>query len=487
MKKILVLLLSLGLLISSCASKKNVKKPVSEPISKPIVGNKDPKVLVVDKKGKTTVIETKKNYSTLEYINTYSDIAKSEMKSHKIPASITIAQGILESNNGNSVLTLKSNNHFGIKCHRGWRGEKVYHDDDEKGECFRSYSDPATSFKDHSAFLSGRKRYAGLFELEQNDYKSWAKGLRQAGYATDKKYPEKLIRIIEKYKLYELDNEVILDEKYKNVVTHTVLKGETLFAISRKYRISVKEIKRINNLENNTIKINQRLVIRPKSIDDLVDETIQVKTVEKVIKTESKKEIVTKTPVKLKTDDSKVDEKVTETVKPIAVINSSKEAVKINPNTGIEVTKQDDVSKTNPILNQNVEIIKEKENISYVKTAETKKAEAPNYHIVSQKETLYTIAYKYGLDVLELRKINRITKENVPIGTKLYLNWNTKNNGVSTQSSVEVLNSTNTYTVIKGDTLFKIATRNGMNVKQLKQLNNLTNNNIRIGQILKLN
>jgi flagellum-specific peptidoglycan hydrolase FlgJ len=268
MKKIL-LILSLGLLLSSCgSSKKTVDKPI---VNKPVVKTKKTEVLIVDDKESNTVLETKKSYSTLEYINTYSEIAKSEMKNHKIPASITIAQGILESNNGNGVLTRKSNNHFGIKCHRGWRGEKVYHDDDEKGECFRSYSDPATSFKDHSIFLSKRKRYADLFKLEQNDYKSWAKGLRQAGYATDKKYPEKLIKIIEKYKLYELDNDVLLNEKYKNVVTHTVTKGETLFGISRKYRIKIKEIKKINKLENDDIKDGQILVIKAKPIALLID------------------------------------------------------------------------------------------------------------------------------------------------------------------------------------------------------------------------
>ena len=127
------------------------------------------------------------------------------MEKYKIPASITLAQGILESGNGLSTLAKKSNNHFGIKCHKGWKGERVYHDDDEKGECFRKYTYVQTSYEDHSKFLTSRQRYAGLFKLKKTDYKGWARGLKKAGYATDKKYPKKLIKIIQDYKLYEFD------------------------------------------------------------------------------------------------------------------------------------------------------------------------------------------------------------------------------------------------------------------------------------------
>ena len=132
-------------------------------------------------------------------------LAVLEMHEYKIPASITLAQGILESGNGRSQLASKSNNHFGIKCHKGWKGQRVYHDDDAKGECFRKYTYVATSYKDHSKFLSTRRRYADLFKLRKTDYKGWARGLKKAGYATDRKYPKKLIKIIEDYKLYEFD------------------------------------------------------------------------------------------------------------------------------------------------------------------------------------------------------------------------------------------------------------------------------------------
>lgn len=140
-----------------------------------------------------------------DYINKYAPIAVQEMNYYGIPASITLAQGCLESGNGNSQLAAKSNNHFGIKCHE-WTGKKVYHDDDKNNECFRVYNNPEQSFEDHSLFLVNRTRYAKLFELKITDYKGWAKGLKAAGYATDPKYPDKLIAIIEQYELYNYDN-----------------------------------------------------------------------------------------------------------------------------------------------------------------------------------------------------------------------------------------------------------------------------------------
>jgi len=139
-----------------------------------------------------------------KYINTWKDLAIAEMKRSGIPASITLAQGLLESDNGNSRLAVIANNHFGIKCH-GWEGELIYHDDDHKGECFRQYQNARESYLDHTDFLMSRSRYAFLFEYKSTDYKNWAKGLQKAGYATDPKYPQKLINLIEKYGLHHYD------------------------------------------------------------------------------------------------------------------------------------------------------------------------------------------------------------------------------------------------------------------------------------------
>ena len=142
---------------------------------------------------------------TENYIRKYHKIAIDEMHSYGIPASITLAQGILESGNGNSRLSRKSKNHFGIKCHKDWKGKKVFHDDDAKDECFRKYKKVADSYRDHSEFLKHRERYAFLFKLDITDYKSWAKGLKKAGYATNPKYADKLIDLIHRYNLDQYD------------------------------------------------------------------------------------------------------------------------------------------------------------------------------------------------------------------------------------------------------------------------------------------
>ena len=146
-----------------------------------------------------------KKITKQEYFQTYAPLAVKEMKRTGIPASITLAQGSLESSNGNSELATKGNNHFGIKCHKDWDGDKMYMDDDEKGECFRVYKKAQDSFDDHSDFLMTRQRYAFLFKLDPLDYKAWAQGLKTAGYATNPQYPQLLIKLIEDNKLYEYD------------------------------------------------------------------------------------------------------------------------------------------------------------------------------------------------------------------------------------------------------------------------------------------
>lgn len=210
------------------------------------------------------------------YINDFKNIAKSNMKEYGIPASIILAQGILESGAGRGDLAKRSNNHFGIKCHTGWEGEKVYHDDDAAQECFRKYKDPAESYRDHALFLTGRSRYASLFELDKDDYEAWAKGLRKAGYATDPRYPEKLITYIEKYNLHQYDSEVLgnrytpFDNAAKPVIiashqvgnTYEVQAGETLYAISKKFNITVDDLKKKNKLSDNTLSIGQKLIVK---------------------------------------------------------------------------------------------------------------------------------------------------------------------------------------------------------------------------------
>ncbi len=209
------------------------------------------------------------NQRVANYIDEFSTIAKEEMLQYGIPASITLAQGILESGAGAGELTLKANNHFGIKCHTGWQGDRVYHDDDERGECFRKYNDPKYSYRDHSLFLTQRSRYKDLFSLRKDDYKGWAKGLRKAGYATDPRYPEKLIGIIERYNLQDYDNQVLgrrvtaTQADDSKIGTYAVQAGDTLYSISRKFNLTVDTLKKYNGLASNNISIGQILYLHP--------------------------------------------------------------------------------------------------------------------------------------------------------------------------------------------------------------------------------
>lgn len=164
-----------------------------------------------------------------EYINMYKDLAIEEMKRWHIPASITLAQGLFESGAGQSELARNGNNHFGIKCN-GWTGRKVYHDDDQRNDCFRAYDSPYDSYEDHSRFLANSSRYSKLFKLKITDYKGWARGLKAAGYATNPKYASKLIEIIQLYKLYEYDTAKTYD-KFITRHTRDQMPGEALHLI----------------------------------------------------------------------------------------------------------------------------------------------------------------------------------------------------------------------------------------------------------------
>ena len=195
------------------------------------------------------------------YIAQYADIAREEMKKFKIPASITLAQGLLESQSGQGELALKSNNHFGIKCKREWKGQRVYHDDDAPQECFRAYKHPKDSFRDHSLFLVDRERYADLFRLKQDDYKGWAHGLKKAGYATDPRYAYRLISLIERFSLWRYDGRKAPKPQTVDTNTYVVQKGDTLYSLSKKFKVSVTQLKKSNGLTSSEIQVGQRLRI----------------------------------------------------------------------------------------------------------------------------------------------------------------------------------------------------------------------------------
>ena len=223
--------------------------------------------------------------TSLQYIELYKGIAIQEMNLYGIPASITLAQGLFESGSGNGELAKVANNHFGIKCNFEWKGKSYYKDDDGKNDCFRVYDRAEDSFRDHSEFLK-RKNYTKLFELDKNDYKGWAYGLKKAGYATNPNYATLLIHIIEKYNLEQYDSPEGELAKIKRVdrvftaidktadtaakdslqttpidKTYTVKQGDTLYNISKRFGITVDDIKILNNMADNNIRVGQTLVV----------------------------------------------------------------------------------------------------------------------------------------------------------------------------------------------------------------------------------
>lgn len=287
------------ILFYSCNSNKPVIQTTKTPSRKPT-----PQVVKVEKKteSKPVVVEEKKpqapiqNQTTetleatskvkvtteivLAYIETYKEVAKKNMQNHGVPASIALAQAILESGAGTGTLCRKANNHFGIKCHKEWTGSSVNHDDDELQECFRKYDNAYDSYQDYAAFLRGRRWYDPLFQLEKNDYKGWAKGLKKAGYATDPAYPSKLIGLIERYQLQKYDAEVLgidyiptpistspktISESKPitpNESQYQVVQGDTLYSISKRFNISIDELRKKNNIADNSISIGQILQIK---------------------------------------------------------------------------------------------------------------------------------------------------------------------------------------------------------------------------------
>ncbi|TDR19726.1 glucosaminidase domain-containing protein [Flavobacterium cheniae] len=295
--KIKFALFILALFVVSCTSTKPVVRTTTKPkvttkskpvtqtktttktTTKPVVVTSPTKSETTDSKPKTdsevSLVATSNVKTYAEeiqiYVDNFKEIAQNNMRAHGIPASITLAQGILESGAGKGKLALSANNHFGIKCHKEWNGESVKHDDDAAQECFRKYEHPSESYRDHSLFLTSRPRYSNLFKLDKGDYESWAKGLKSAGYATDVKYPDKLIGLIERFELYKYDNEVLSRDfkpSKKEVILaqggdyYTIQQGDTLYSLSKKFNLKVDDLKKLNNMSDNAISIGQQIKIK---------------------------------------------------------------------------------------------------------------------------------------------------------------------------------------------------------------------------------
>lgn len=313
-----IVLLILGFLLFSCGSSRSIVQvtvPVAKRVAvsakkKPVPPKKQPakptktsgtltsNPAVIEKRYEAAIEQNKSNDNStvvskteileattqvkvttemvLAYIDQFDEIAKNNMKQFGIPASIILGQGILESGAGTGPLSVLANNHFGIKCHKEWTGPSVKYDDDAAQECFRKYDQANQSYQDHALFLTSRPRYKGLFDLDKADYKQWAAGLKAAGYATDPKYPEKLTGIIERYQLQKFDAEVLgIAYVPTNPVSvnsslaqtnsadaYTVMPGDTLYSISKKFNLSVEDLRAKNGLSDNTLSIGQTLQIK---------------------------------------------------------------------------------------------------------------------------------------------------------------------------------------------------------------------------------
>lgn len=350
-----------------------------------------------------------------QYIATYKDLAIREMKRMGVPASITLAQGLLETEGGNSALLLKSNNHFGIKCKSSWTGESVSHDDDAAGECFRVYKNAEDSYRDHSNFLKGNDRYAFLFKLDPADYKGWAYGLKKAGYATNPNYPQILINNIEKYKLQQYSLEALSDVPVFDATKYTndpevksvipdeesnsssinqeitingckalrASKGTSLLAIATLYNIPLSKLLEFNDLQNDgLLPKNQFIFLQKKQIKG--DSKIYVAQ-----RDESLYDISQKNGIQLKnlqaynsTDNLNVlKEGALVNLQPLVVPAPSREIVSREP---VEVENQ-------------------------------------KIHIVQAGESLYGLSKKYSLSVSDLKSLNQLSDDHLSIGQQLII------------------------------------------------------------------
>ena len=355
-----------------------------------------------------------------QYVEKYKDIAIREMKRMGVPAAVTLAQGLLETENGNSDLVKKSNNHFGIKCKSSWTAGAVTHDDDAIGECFRSYKDANESYRDHSNYLRGNDRYASLFTLQPTDYKAWAKGLRKAGYATNPRYPEILIRNIEQYNLQQYSLAAV---------------GEMPVIETSKYKDDKEPVeKKADKLE-------------PESVSD--NGEAETKTINKL------QYIIGKKGVSL-----------------LAIATEND----INLN---KLLSYNDLSEDGILKNDQIIFLQKK----------AKKGDK-DFYLVQHNETLHDVAQLNGIQLKYLLEYNQLTERAVLApGLKLYLSP-----AAETQQAKTVQNNstakeelpvkTKTHAVLAKEGLYFIARKYQVSVKQLRDWNNLSTDELKIGQQL---
>ncbi|MDB4107595.1 LysM peptidoglycan-binding domain-containing protein [Bacteroidia bacterium] len=448
-----------------------------------------------------------------EYIEKYKDLAVIEMHRSGVPASITLSQGVLESNSGNSRLAKFANNHFGIKCKGSWTGNVIYADDDAPDECFRAYESVLASYQDHSDFLRKNWRYHPLFELKPKDYKGWCHGLRKAGYATNPQYGKILISLIDRYDLHQYDKvdlpkpglpELVVGESVNGVPVKTAKEGETVASIASENYVKDRHIRKWNDLHDDAeIKTGEIVYLKPKRRRGSEEKHI-------VTEGEDMREISQTYGIKLKQLYKKNRmEKGTEPKEGEVIYmqkkRSSDDAIKLAEKEPQWEEKKEEIFINPHSVPQSVVDSTDFSNPGALNKVEV---EVPEYHVVAKGDNIYRIAEKYHVFEEDLLKWNKnLNPSAMSIGQKIYLSnkANSFDNEVikkttpapkvkapETEKEIEkikndiTVNGPISHLVVKGDTLYNICKRYNVTVDQLKKWNKLSDINIQLGQKLQV-
>lgn len=450
-----------------------------------------------------------------EYIDKYKDLAIVEMHRSGVPASITLAQGVLESNSGNSRLAKFANNHFGIKCKGNWTGDVIYADDDAPDECFRAYESVLISYQDHSDFLRKNWRYHPLFELKRTDYKGWSKGLRKAGYATNPQYGNILISLIERYELHKYDEadlpqpglpKIIAGKEVNGIPVKTATPGETVSSIADENFVKDKHIRKWNDLPADAqITPGEIVYLKPKRRRGS-EET------HTVTEGEIMRDISQLYGIKLKhlyrknRMDQGSEPKVGEVLY-MQKKRSSEDLIELaGKHTAWEEPEEKKQTFINPhsVTKQVIDTTNFDDPGALNKVALT----VPAYHTVQKGDNIYRIAEQYHVFEEDLLNWNKnLNPHAMKIGQKIYLSKESaaKNNSLmpeqisspvimKPQSKEQVekiskdirVDGPITHIVVTGDTAYRICKRYNITIGQLKEWNQLSDTNINLGQKLQV-
>lgn len=440
--------------------------------------------------------------STQQYIEEYKYAAMQEMKIYGIPASVTLAQGILESASGNSKLAKDCNNHFGIKCRKNWTGSFCLADDDAPDECFRGYTNAMESYRDHSLFLKGASRYDFLFNMPATDYRAWAHGLRQAGYATNPAYGDIIVGVVERYRLSMYDSMLVLGEDYSSPDTAAgrliqmhglpaiiVSKSRNPEDIARLYDMGVWQIYKYNDLKRGEeLKPGEILYLKPKKRKG--DEKYHM-----VKEGETLRDISQQHAVKLKYLEKFNHVMASQSLKPGEVIylrdKRQKDSLQktVIDRMPVPTIEKDTAWKNNEFLRKDDKdkVISgtQQEGLPTGKTSYTGKttyldiypANRVSYHTVLAGETVYSISRLYNISVDSVINWNHLANANIRVGQELRVN---RVRTIIQQKDIQ------THTVSAGETLYQISRRYGISVSELQDKNNLKASEIKAGQVLMI-